>query len=98
MVNTQGKFPNNIVCIEPTVIIYSNAFKYGMGGHNIEGVELWWNLQPHSHRNITLNILKFLLSIISIYIMIDQLGKYHHIKSIQTKKTVVDAQSIFCPT
>ena len=75
LVNTHVVLLKNNVYTEPTVTIYPKPCKYGIGEYSSKRMTFPWFLQPHSHRKLTLNTLKFLASERSINLIIYQLRK-----------------------
>ena len=63
------------------VTLCSNAFEYCIVEYNNKGMAWRWHVPPEWHGVLTLNILEFLASEMSIYITIQQLGQASHIMS-----------------
>ena len=78
-VTTKGVPINNIVFVKPTVKLWSYTCKYGIGGYINNGLAWRWRIPSEWHGKLTLNLLEFLASAISIYMTILQLGHGSHI-------------------
>ena len=70
---------NNILFTTPTVTLWSDAFKYGIGGYNDKGTAWRWYIPPEWNGVLKLNLLEFLASALSIYMTIQQLGHVSHV-------------------
>ena len=69
----------NIILTTPTVTLWSDACKYGIGLYNNKGIAWRCYIPPECHGVIRLNLLEFLASSVSIYMTIQQLGHGDHI-------------------
>ena len=78
-VNTNGVSINNVVCVKPTVTLWSYAWEYGIWGYKNNGLAWRWRIISEWHSNSILNLLSFLSSAISIYITIQKLVQDSHI-------------------
>ena len=70
---------NNIVFVKPSVTLWSDACEYDIGGYRDNGLSWWWIIPSEWHGKLTLNLIEFLSSTITIYITILQLGHGSHI-------------------
>ena len=70
---------NNIVFTNPTVILWFDTCKYGIGEYNEKGMAWCWYIPPKWHGVLTLNLLELLDSSVSIYMTIQQLGHRDYI-------------------
>ena len=64
----------NRVLKNPTVTLWSGAYKYGIRGYNDKVIEWRWYIPPELHGVLKLNLMELLDSAVSIYITIQQLG------------------------
>ena len=62
-------------------MLCSDACKYWIGGYNDKGVAWCWYIPPELYGVLTMNLLEFLASEVSIYMTIQQLGHRSHILS-----------------
>ena len=72
---------NNIVFVKPTETLWSDACGYGIGGYSNNILSWKWIIPSEWNGKLTLNLLEFLASEISIYVTILQLGHGSHILS-----------------
>ena len=70
---------NNIVFKTTTVTLWSSSCKYVIVGYNNKGMVWSWYTPPELHGVLTLNLLEFLASELSIYMNIQKLGNGDHI-------------------
>ena len=78
-VTTKGVPINNIVFVKPSVTLWSDACEYCIWGYS-EHVLAWrWKIPDTCHGKLTLNLLEFLASAVTIYMTILQLGQGSHI-------------------
>ena len=69
---------NNIVSTTPTVTLWSDAYEYRIRGYNYKGISWCCYIPPEWHGLLTLNLLEFLTSAVSIYMTIQKMvHKYH---------------------
>ena len=78
-VTTKGVPINNIVFVKPSVTLWSEACEYGKGVYSENGLAWTCKIPDAWHGKITLNLLEFLASEVTIYMTILQLGQGSHI-------------------
>ena len=78
-VTTKGVPINNILFFNPSVTIWSDAYEYGIGGYSNNGSTRRWIIPSAWHVKLTLNLLEFLSSAVTIYMTILQMGQGSHI-------------------
>ena len=78
-VTTNGVSINNIVFVKPSVTLWSDACEYGIWGYNENGIVWRWRIPSAWHGKLTLNLLEYLASVVTIYITILQMGQGSHI-------------------
>ena len=78
-VATKGVPINNIVFVKPSVTLCSDAYEYSIGGYRKNGLAWQWRIPSAWHGKFTLNLLEFLASAVTLYMIILQMGKGSHI-------------------
>ena len=78
-VTTKGVPINNIVFVKPSVKLWSDACEYGIGGYSNNGLAWLWIIPSEWHGKVTLNLLGFLSSAVTIYMTILQMGQESYI-------------------
>ena len=78
-VTTKGVPINNIVFVKPSVMLWSDACEYGIGGYIENDVAWRWRIPAAWHEKLTLNLLEFLASAVTIYMIILKMGQGSHI-------------------
>ena len=78
-VTTKGALINNILFVKPSVTLLSDACEYGKGGYSENGLAWQWKISDAWHGKLTLDLLEFLASAVTIYTTILQLGQGSHI-------------------
>ena len=76
---TKGVPINNIVFVKPSVTLWSDSYEYGIEGYSENGLAWRWKIPDTWHGKLTLNLLEFLASVVTIYMTILQLGQGSHI-------------------
>ena len=77
--NTKGVPINNIVFFKTSVTLWSNACEYGIRGYSKNVLAWQYIISAAWNRNLTLNLLEFLASEMTIYTNIMQMGEGSHI-------------------
>ena len=78
-VTTKGVPINNIVFFKPSVTLCPNACGYGIGGYSENGLAWRWIIPEARHGKLTLNLLEFLASALTIYMTILKMVQGSHI-------------------
>ena len=65
--------------MSPIITLFPDPYKYVIGRYNYKGVEWHCCIPLQSNNVLILNLLEFLASATSIYMTIQQLGKWYHI-------------------
>ena len=65
---------NNIVFVKTLVTLWLDACEYGIGGYSDNGLEWRRRITSAWHGKLTLHLLEFLASAVTIYMTILQLG------------------------
>ena len=78
-VTTKGVPINNKVFVKPSVILWSDACEYGIGGYSEDGLAWRWRITAAWHGKLTFNLLEFLVSEVTIYMTILKMGQGSHI-------------------
>ena len=73
-VTTKGVPINNIFFVKPSVMLWSDSCEYGIGGYSKNGLVWRWRIPEAWHGKITLNLLEFLASAVTIYMTILLMG------------------------
>ena len=81
-VTTKGVPISNIVFVKPSVTLWSDACEYGIGGYIKNGLTWRWIIPAVWHGKITLNLLDFLASAVTIYMTILKMVQGSHILAI----------------
>ena len=86
---TKGVPINNIVFVKSSVTLWSDAFEYGIGGYSENGLAWRWKIPDAWHGKLTLNLLEFLESAVTIYMTILQLGQGSHILAFKDRSSTL---------
>ena len=78
-VTTKGFPINNRVFVKPPVTLWPDACEYVIGGYSKNGLARRWRISAAWHGKLTLNLLEFLVSAMTIYTTILQMGQGSHI-------------------
>ena len=70
---------NSIVFVKSSVTLWSDTCEYGIGGYSNNGLVWWWRITSVCHGKLTLNLLEFLASAVTIYMTILKIGQGSHI-------------------
>ena len=77
---TTKVFPiNNIVFVKPPVTLWSDACEYGIKGYSDNILACQWRILSAWHGKLTLDLLEFLASAVTIYMNILKMGQGSHI-------------------
>ena len=89
-VTTKGVPINSIVFVKPSVNLWSDACEYGIGGYSENGLAWRWKIPNAWHGKLTLNLLEFLASAVTIYMTILKIGQGSHILAFTESSSAPD--------
>ena len=78
-ITTKGVPITNMVFVKPSVMLWSDACEYGIRGYRKNGLAWQWRIPAEWNEKLTLNLLEFLASLVTIYMTILQMGQGSHI-------------------
>ena len=78
-ITNKGVSINNIVFVKPSVTLWSDACEYVIGGYSKNDPVWRWRIPAAWNGKLTLNLLEFLASAVTIYMTILQVGQGSHI-------------------
>ena len=71
LITDRGVSINNITITTPSLIVYSDACEWGLGGFTTQGTAWRYELTPHLQHRASINFLEFLASIVTILLGLD---------------------------
>ena len=80
-VTTKGVPIKNIVFVKPSVTLWSDVCEYSIGGCSKNFLAWRWRIPETWHGKITLNLLDFIASAVTIYMTILKMVQWSHILS-----------------
>ena len=93
-VTNKGVPINNTVFVKPSVPLWSDACEYRIGGYSENGLAWIWRIPASWHGKLTLNLLEFLASAVTIYMTIYmtilKLGQGSHILALTDSSSALD--------
>ena len=79
---------NNIVFVKPSTTLWSDAGEHDIEGYSNNGLAWRWRIPSAWHRKITLKLIEFLESAVTIYTTILQMGQGSHILAFTDSSSV----------
>ena len=91
--NNQGVSINNLVHVQPTCVLFSDASTYGLGGYAHFGLAWRWKISTHLQHRASINLLEFITSAITIkmHLLYERKkgGQYPHLLAFSDSSSAV---------